>query len=155
MALNDAIEAHDLDGVVSGVRWDEQASRADETFFSPRHDADVYPPHDRVHPILPFTEADVWDAFWRYVVPDEVPAYDAADPVPASTDDLPPGVDLADVPIPAPYVEGYRSLGSAVSTGRTSDEPAWLQDLDATGERAGRAQDKEELMARLRDLGYM
>ncbi|MFQ5838594.1 MAG: phosphoadenosine phosphosulfate reductase, partial [Thermoplasmata archaeon] len=32
--------------------------------------------------------------------------------------------------------------------------PAWEQDLEASSERAGRAQDKEEIMERLRALGY-
>ncbi len=54
VALNDALEEYDVDGVISGVRWDEQEARADETFFSPRHDPDIYPPHDRVQPILQF-----------------------------------------------------------------------------------------------------
>ena len=52
VALNDALEELEVDGVISGVRWDEQEARADETFFSPRHDPDIYPPHDRVQPIL-------------------------------------------------------------------------------------------------------
>ncbi|MFB6255882.1 MAG: phosphoadenosine phosphosulfate reductase family protein, partial [Haloplanus sp.] len=72
VALNDTLEEYDIDGVISGVRWDEQEARADETFFSPRHDPDIYPPHDRVQPILQFAEPDVWDAFWNYVVPDTV-----------------------------------------------------------------------------------
>jgi len=46
-------------------------------------------------------------------------------------------------------------LASAVATDKAADEPAWLQDLENTTERAGRAQDKEALMERLRDLGYM
>ena len=32
---------------------------------------------------------------------------------------------------------------------------AWKQDLEHTKERAGRRQDKEQMMARLRKLGYM
>ena len=51
--------------------------------------------------------------------------------------------------------EGFCSLGSEVSTQKADEEPAWLQDLEGTTERAGRAQDKEDLMERLRDLGYM
>jgi phosphoadenosine phosphosulfate reductase len=42
-----------------------------------------------------------------------------------------------------------------VSTDKSAQEPAWLQDMANTTERAGRAQDKEDLMERLRDLGYM
>ncbi|MWV65494.1 phosphoadenosine phosphosulfate reductase family protein [Halorubrum sp. JWXQ-INN 858] len=154
VALNDALEAGGFDAVISGVRWDEQAARADETFFSPRHDPDLYPPHDRVHPILQFTERDVWNAFFRYVLPDTVPGY-PVDHVPRSTADLPEGIAADELPISPKYFEGFRSLGSEVSTESSGDTPAWLQDLEGTTERAGRAQDKEDLMGRLRDLGYM
>ena len=155
VALNDAIEAHDVDGVISGVRWDEQAARADETFFSPRHDSAKYPPHDRVHPILQFEERAVWDATWHYVVPDTVAAWPDDGHVPQGYDDLPAGLTLEDVPVSPKYFEGFRSLGSEVSTQKSDERPAWLQDLEGTTERAGRAQDKEQLMERLRDLGYM
>ena len=154
VALNDALEEYDIDGVISGVRWDEQEARADETFFSPRHDPDLFPPHDRVHPILQFAEADVWEAFWGYVVPDTVDGYPTGH-VPSSATDLPDGVAAEDLPISPKYFEGFRSLGSETSTTRSAADPAWLQDLDATTERAGRAQDKEDLMERLRTLGYM
>jgi phosphoadenosine phosphosulfate reductase len=155
VALNDALEAHGIDGVISGVRWDEQEARADETFFSPRHDPDVYPPHDRIQPILQFEEADVWEAFWDYVVPDTVDAFPDEGYVPQGQDDLPEGVGTEDVPVSPKYFAGFRSLGSEVSTDKAEDEPAWLQDMANTTERAGRAQDKEDLMERLRDLGYM
>ncbi len=155
VALNDALEEYDIDGVISGVRWDEQEARAEETFFSPRHDPEIYPPHDRVHPILQFAESDVWEAFWRYVVPEEVPEFPDDGYVPQSSDDLPEGVDWEAVPISPKYVAGFRSLGSEISTEKTTDEPAWLQNLEETTERAGRAQDKEDLMKRLRELGYM
>lgn len=154
VALNDALQEYDIDGVLSGVRWDEQEARADETFFSPRHDPDRYPPHDRIHPILQFTERDVWDTFWDFAVPDTVSDFPEGY-VPESATDLPNGVEWADLPISPKYVAGYRSLGSEVSTQKQTDKPAWLQDLDETTERGGRAQDKEDLMERLRDLGYM
>ncbi len=153
--LNDAIEEHGIDGIISGVRWDEQDARADETFFSPRHDPDIYPPHDRVQPILQFAEPDVWEAFWSYVVPDTVEAYPDDGYVPQDADDLPEGVEKEDVPVSPKYFAGFRSLGSEVSTDKSADEPAWLQDMENTTERSGRAQDKEDLMERLRDLGYM
>ena len=155
VALNDALETNDIDGVISGVRWDEQDARADETFFSPRHDPDIYPPHDRIQPILQFDERAVWDAFWNFLVPDTVEAFPEEGYVPQGADDLPEGVSREDVPVSPKYWEGFRSLGSEVSTKKTTEEPAWLQDLDETTERAGRAQDKEDLMERLRDLGYM
>lgn len=155
VALNNAIEEYDIDGIVSGVRWDEQEARADETFFSARHDPDIYPPHDRVQPILQFDESAVWDAFWYVVVPETVEGYPEEGHVPQSYDDLPEGIGQSDIPISPKYFEGFRSLGSEVSTQKAEEEPAWLQDLDNTTERAGRAQDKEDLMERLRDLGYM
>jgi len=64
-------------------------------------------------------------------------------------------VTLEDVPVSPKYFEGFRSLGSEVSTKKSQSTPAWLQDLEGTVEREGRAQDKEDLMGRLRDLGYM
>jgi phosphoadenosine phosphosulfate reductase len=155
VALNGALEEYDVDGVISGVRWDEQEARADETFFSPRHDPDTYPPHDRIQPILQFAERDVWEAFWHYVVPDTVEGYPEDGYVPQSVEDLPNGLTQDDIPVSPKYFAGFRSLGSEVSTDRTTEEPAWLQDLEDTTERAGRAQDKEDLMERLRDLGYM
>ena len=155
VALNDTLEEYGIDGVISGVRWDEQEARADETFFSARHDPDIYPPHDRIQPILQFDEAAVWEAFWNFVVPDTVAAFPDEGYVPQSGEDLPDGVTQEDVPISPKYFAGFRSLGSEVSTEKTTEEPAWLQNLEDTTERAGRAQDKEDLMERLRDLGYM
>jgi phosphoadenosine phosphosulfate reductase len=155
VALNDTLEAAGIDGIISGIRWDEQEARADETFFSPRHDPDIYPPHDRIQPILQFDEGDVWDAFWFYVVPETVPAFPDDGYVPQSYDDLPNDLDHEDVPVSPKYFAGFRSLGSEISTEKSDEEPAWLQDLEDTTERAGRAQDKEDLMERLRDLGYM
>jgi phosphoadenosine phosphosulfate reductase len=155
VALNDALESHDIDGIISGIRWDEQEARADETFFSPRHDPDIYPPHDRVQPILQFAESDVWDAFWYFVVPETVDDYPDEGYVPQDYDDLPNGLTHEDIPVSPKYFEGFRSLGSEVSTGKSSEEPAWLQDMANTSERGERAQDKEDLMERLRDLGYM
>jgi phosphoadenosine phosphosulfate reductase len=154
VALNNALEEHNIDGIISGIRWDEQDARADETFFSPRHDPEIYPPHDRVQPILQFQESAVWDAFWNFVVPDTVPDYPTGY-VPQDYDDLPNELTHEDIPVSPKYFEGFRSLGSEVSTNKADTTPAWLQDLEGTTERAGRAQDKEDLMERLRDLGYM
>ena len=155
VALNDAIEELDADGILSGVRWDEQEARADETFFSPRHDPDIYPPHDRIQPILQFEESAVWDAFWHFVVPETVEDYPDDGYVPETDDDLPEGIEKSDIPVSPKYFAGFRSLGSEISTDKSAEEPAWQQDMANTTERAGRAQDKEDLMERLRDLGYM
>ncbi|WP_435195662.1 phosphoadenosine phosphosulfate reductase family protein [Natronomonas sp. EA1] len=153
VALNDLLAKEGFDGVFSGVRWDEQEARATETFFSPRHDAEKYPPHDRVHPILQFDERAVWDAFWFYIVPDAVEGWPEGH-VPESVDDL-AGFAPEDLPVSPKYFEGYRSLGTVEGSGTSGAVPAWLQDFETTTERAGRAQDKEGLMAQLRDLGYM
>ncbi|MFB6185087.1 MAG: nodulation protein, partial [Haloarculaceae archaeon] len=118
-------------------------------------DPDIYPPHDRIQPILQFEERAVWDTFWNFVVPDTVEGYPDDGYVPQGQDDLPNDLTKDDVPVSPKYFAGFRSLGSEVSTDRAAEEPAWLQDLEDTTERAGRAQDKEDLMERLRDLGYM
>jgi phosphoadenosine phosphosulfate reductase len=154
VALNEALRKYGFDGVFSGVRWDEQESRADETFFSPRHESEKYPPHDRVHSILQFEEADVWEAFWNFIVPDTVEGYPAGH-VPQSAEDMPGDLVYEDLPVNPKYFEGFRSLGTESGSAASTTEPAWLQDMEGTTERAGRAQDKENLMERLRDLGYM
>jgi phosphoadenosine phosphosulfate reductase len=84
------------------------------------------PKHDRIHPILHFKERDVWDVIQKY-----------------------------DIPFCSLYFEGYRSLGAKGSTVKTSNIPAWEQDLENTSERGGRGQDKEGVMKQLRSLGYM
>ncbi|MFC6724071.1 phosphoadenosine phosphosulfate reductase family protein [Halobium palmae] len=154
VALNALLTDEGFDGVFSGVRWDEQEARATETFFSPRHDSEKYPPHDRVHPILQFAERDVWDAFWHFVVPDAAEGYPEGY-VPETIDDLPDGVVPEDLPVSPKYFEGFRSLGTESGSGESAEQPAWMQDLEGSTERAGRAQDKEGVMERLRDLGYM
>ena len=155
VALNNTLEERDIDGIISGIRWDEQDARAEETFFSPRHDPDIYPPHDRIQPILQFDEADVWEAFWYYVVPETVAEFPDDGYVPQDYDDLPNDLTHDDIPVSPKYFAGFRSLGSEISTEKSDEEPAWLQNLEDTTERAGLAQDKEDLMERLRDLGYM
>lgn len=154
VALNDILEQHGFDAVISGVRWDEQEARSEETFFSPRHDADVYPPHDRVHPILQFTEADVWVATWQDLVPAYVEDYDKEQP-PTDVTDLPGEITAPELPVLPSYFDGYRSVGSEPETEKSSNKPAWEQKLEETAERQGRAQDKEEMMRKLRNLGYM
>jgi phosphoadenosine phosphosulfate reductase len=84
------------------------------------------PDHTRVHPILHFKERDIWDTIQEYKIP-----------------------------FCSLYYQGYRSLGAKGSTSKNSDIPAWEQDLENTTERAGRGQDKEQVMEQLRTLGYM
>jgi phosphoadenosine phosphosulfate reductase len=84
------------------------------------------PPHTRVHPILTFRERDIWDYMFKH-----------------------------DLPIHPKYREGYRSIDGIKDSTKTSDKPAWEQDLEGTKERAGRSQDKEGMMEKLRKMGYM
>lgn len=109
-ALNQAIEKNGLKAIIGGIRWDEQESRSDEKYFSPRKN------HDRVHPILHFTEDDIW----HYMNDRDLPRH----------------------PL---YDKGYRSIGC---------EPCTSPSVEGGAERSGRSQDKEEIMRRLRDMGY-
>jgi len=84
------------------------------------------PKHFRIEPILHFLEKDIWQTTRQYKIP---------------------YVKL--------YQQGYRSLGAKNTTQKPSQQPAWKQDLEKTKERAGRQQDKEKIMHRLRALGYM
>jgi phosphoadenosine phosphosulfate reductase len=122
VAMNNFISENVIDAVFTGIRWDEQKARKDESFFSPREGPD----HVRVNPILHFYERDVWGAIKKHNIPTCVL-----------------------------YSKGYRSLGAKGTTNKTSDIPAWEQDLENTAERSGRRQDKENIMKRLRELGYM
>ncbi len=84
------------------------------------------PDHMRVHPVLHLSERDIWIT-----------------------------ISKNDIPHNKLYKLGYRSLGARCSTGRNSDVPAWMQDLEHTPERVGRGQEKEKVMEHLRELGYM
>ena len=50
VALNMAIEKYSFKAVISGIRWDEQKARVEETYVSVRKN----PNHVRIHPILHF-----------------------------------------------------------------------------------------------------
>jgi phosphoadenosine phosphosulfate reductase len=149
--MNELLESEGIKLVINGVRWDEHESRGDEDFYSPRDE----PEHLRVHPILQLDERDVWDVSWFHMVPD-ITGIDIGE-YPEDEEDLPEGLSKVDVPISPKYWAGFRSLGSEVSTDKSDEIPAWLQDVENTKERAGRAQNKdnEEIMNRLRELGYM
>jgi phosphoadenosine phosphosulfate reductase len=84
------------------------------------------PDHVRIHPILHFSERMVWEAIHHY-----------------------------GIPFCKLYNQGFRSLGAKSTTEKVSDLPAWEQDLENTPERAGRSQGKEQIMNKLRELGYM
>ncbi|MBM4353329.1 MAG: sulfate adenylyltransferase subunit 2 [Deltaproteobacteria bacterium] len=156
-ALQQMIDAHGFKGIFLGIRRDEEGSRAKERVFSPR-DRDFQwnfkdqPPelwdqfntaygddtHVRIHPILHWTEMDIW----RYIRRERIPV------------------------CPLYFSDGtrrYRSLGCVPcnspfpSTAGTVDEILAELERTSTPERAGRAQDHEKayMMQKLRSLGYM
>lgn len=107
-----------LGAVFVGVRRDEHPARAKAKYYDKAgavtHISQVVFDHWRVHPLLDWSEADVW----TYIRDQNLPY----NPL---------------------YDKGYRSIGCAPCTEASPD-----------GERAGREQDKELVMERLRELGY-
>jgi len=155
-ALKQYLASHDFTGVILGIRSDEEGTRAKERYFSPRDqhgewDFRDQPPelwdqfkttfpegtHIRIHPLLDWTELDIWE----YVRDENIPMIDLY-------------FDRGDG-------TRYRSLGCAPctfpikSTARTVDEV--IEELRATSiaERSGRAQDEGRGMELLRKDGYM
>ena len=126
VTMNRHLEEKGIKGVFEGIRWDEQSARREETHFSHREATEFSPAHDRICPLLHLTERDIWDVTFA-----------------------------SGIPYCSLYEQGYRSLGARVSTTRQAEVPAWEQDLENTLERGGRRQDKEDLMEKLRGLGYM
>lgn len=57
------IEAKNIEAIFVGIRHDEHASRSKETSFSKREN------HTRIHPILEFSEEDIWSYTKAYNVP--------------------------------------------------------------------------------------
>lgn len=125
--FNTYIERHKVKAIFQGLRRDEQTARVEDDYCEKKEAAHLIPEHMRIKPILHFTERLLWDTYQVYKIP-----YCLL------------------------YEQGYRSLG-AKSTSAIAEPgvPAWEQDLEHTTERAGRRQDKEQMMDRLRKLGYM
>lgn len=109
-AINDFLKRNRVSAFMAGIRLDEHPARSKEKYFSPRQD------HTRIHPILDFTEADIWDY-----------------------------IKTKNVPYVKLYDKGYRSLG---------EKPFTKKAKPGEGERSGRDYDKEQLMSRLRSMGY-
>ncbi len=126
VVFNQWIEDNNIKGVFQGLRWDEHSSRFNDLIFEEIKTGDLIPAHTRMRPILHFTEKDLWDTYAAFAIP-YCPLYE----------------------------EGYRSLGAKTTSIKNSNIPAWEQDLENTEERAGRHQEKEEVMDQLRALGYM
>lgn len=157
VALQQALAQHKWDALITGIRRDEDSTRAKERYFSPRSaqyewDYKNQPPefwgqfttavapgeHVRVQPLLDWTELDIW----RYI-------------------------RRENIPIPQMYFardgKRYRSLGcwpitTPVESPADSID-AIIEELSTTrvSERAGRAQDHYErnAMQKLRAKGFM
>ncbi len=155
--LKQVIDDNGCTGVIAGIRRDEEATRAKERVFSPRGDhgrwdfrdqppefwdqfKTDFPPgtHIRIHPLLHWTEVDIW----RYTQRENIPT-----------------IDLYF----AKDGKRYRSLGDADITHPVASEAATIDDIIAelnetkVAERAGRAMDheSEDAFERLRVEGYM
>jgi phosphoadenosine phosphosulfate reductase len=109
------------------LRRDEQAARKSDEYFTKKEGGHLMPEHTRISAILHFTERALWDT-----------------------------ILLNNIPYCPLYEIGYRSLG-ARTTSNISEVgvPAFEQDMENVPERAGRRQDKEKSMERIRKLGYM
>ena len=127
VVLNKFIEQNKTELLFMALRRDEQAARKEDEYFTHHEAGHLMPGHTRVSPILHFTERDIWD-----------------------------NTHLHNLPYCPLYKIGYRSLGARSSSNPGEvGVPAWEQDLENIPERAGRRQDKEKAMERLRKLGYM
>jgi len=155
--LKRVIDKYEFTGVVAGIRRDEQATRAKERVFSPRSESSEwnfrdqppefwdqykteFPPgtHVRIHPILLWTEVDIW----RYIERENIPV-----------------VDLYF----AKNGKRYRSLGDQDITNPVDSNASTIAEIidelenTKVAERSGRAMDHEaeDAFERLRVDGYM
>ena len=156
-ALQQVIEEKDYQAVIVGIRRDEEGTRAKERYFSPRDrnfewNFKDQPPelwdqfktdfdpgtHIRIHPLLHWTEMNVWEYIEREKIP-IVDLYFAKDGF------------------------RYRSLGCAPCTkpvpSQANTVAEIIEELRETkvSERSTRAQDQEseDAFERLRASGYM
>lgn len=148
-------------GVIVGVRADEEGSRSKERYFSPRDqendwDVDDQPPelwqyyktdfapgtHIRVHPLLDWTELNIWEYIERE------------------------GIPLIDLYFDRGEGKRYRSLGCFPCTNPVESTAKTVTEIVAElrsgrfsniAERSGREQDKEDGggLETLRREGYM
>jgi sulfate adenylyltransferase subunit 2 len=157
LGLKQTIEKYGFNGIIAGIRRDEQSMRAKERVFSPRNAEGTwdfrdqppefwdqyktdFPPgtHIRIHPLLHWTEIDIWRYIQREEMP-VVPLYFARDG------------------------KRFRSLGEIGITfpidSHAASIPEIIEELRTirTEERAGRAMDheSEDAFERLRAGGYM
>lgn len=157
VALQQALAEYKWDALITGIRRDEDSTRAKERYFSPRNaqyewEYKDQPPefwgqfttvvapgeHVRVQPLLDWSEVDIW----RYILREKIP-------------------------IPNLYFarngKRYRSMGCKPITKSVDSNATTIEEIIAelqvtkTSERAGRAQDHHErnAMQKLRARGFM
>src|SRR5207342_14502 len=166
--FNAAKRGYDVDpntepftGIIAGVRADEEGSRSKERYFSPRNVENTWevadqPPefwnqyatefapgtHVRIHPLLDWTELDIWEYIERERIPTVALYYDQG------------------------KGERYRSLGCWPCTKSVTSDARHVQEIIVElksgrfaniAERSGRAQDKDDGggLESLRRDGYM
>lgn len=155
--LKRLVETHGFTGIIAGIRRDEEGTRAKERVFSPRgaqaewnfrdqppefwdqYKTDFVPgTHVRIHPLLHWTELDIW----RYVERE--------------------GIPLVDLYF-SKNGKRYRSLGDQDITSPIDSDASTVAEIIAElavtriSERSGRAMDHEaeDAFERLRADGYM
>lgn len=155
--LQEVVKINKFEGIILGIRSDEEGSRSKERVFSERNsdsewDYTNQPPelwdqfktdfpkgnHIRIHPILHWNEVDIWS----YIARENIPV-----------------IDLYF----SKNGKRYRSLGCAPCTGTVDSNASTVEEIieelkhTKISERAGRAQDKEDAyaMQKLRKDGYM
>jgi phosphoadenosine phosphosulfate reductase len=62
-AIESGVKDYGIKMYISAIRRDENSARANEKYFSER------PTHSRVHPLLNFTESDIWEYIHKYNIP--------------------------------------------------------------------------------------
>ena len=156
--LQQTMEQYGYTGLILGIRRDEEGTRAKERYFSPRDKNFEWnfkdqPPelwdqfktayaegtHIRIHPLLHWTELNVWEYIERENIP------------------------IIDLYFDRGEGKRYRSLGCAPCTGSIESQAKNVKEIIeelrnvTTSERSGRAQDQENTyaMQKLRAKGYM
>ena len=156
-ALKQTIDKYKFKALLLGIRRDEHGIRSKERYFSPRNqefkwDYKNQPPelwdqfkskqsdeeHIRVHPLLHWTELNIWEYIKRENIP------------------------ITDLYF-AKNGKRYRSIGCECCCSPIDSDADNIDKIihelktTNTSERAGRAQDKESayMMQKLRSLGYM
>lgn len=170
LGLKEVTEKYGFNGIIAGIRRDEEGTRAKERYFSPRGvegnwDVKDQPPEFwdqfktdfapgtslRIHPLLHWTELDIWHYIQLENIP-VVPLYFAS-----PWDDC-YGMDYGG------KMMRFRSLGEKGITFPVASEATTIEAIIAelkvtkVSERSGRpmgADEDESSFERLREAGYM